>query len=401
VLTGGSAASPGHCAGGTAADAPYHPFSLAADEPVTVTFTQPPAPGSVSHGLGCNAGTVRIEQVDAGGACLAAVAGTVVVHDRVVTFLPDAPWQAGTHYRLTLVSGIDRSCNPGEICGISGEAASFDPLGGATTVAAGGPNLVIDFAGAPATDATLVVTQASPYTDINGSGFVEAGEPLRDENRAALRITGVTGVVTSASFTSPDCLPGTPETEACMYLSGTMPVALLPAAHDCVLPGGETAATCVPVVLSPEAMYATSVTIQAHVVIDTANIDLTTDTKTSVMRIREPAAGPVTGYLIDDHGTPTLVVALDLYLDAPDMKILLSSHDLHSKPLSVVLRGPMRFLPDGRLAIAVVNVADVPLTVNIAINDPTLNASGSVQMVLPHGELKLQLVSAPARGGLP
>jgi len=399
ALTGGSATSPGHCAGGAATDAGYQPFSLAADEPVSVTFTQPPVPASVSHATTCNAGTVRIEQVDAGGACLAAVAGTLVQHDRVVTFLPDAPWQAGTHYRLTLVSGADRSCTAGEICGISGEAASFDPLGGATTVAAGGPDLVIDFAGAPATDATLVVTQASPFTDLNGSGFVEPGEPLRDENRAALRITGVTGVVTSATFTSPACLPGTRETEACMYLSGTMPVELLPAAHDCALPGGETAATCVPVVLSPEAMYATSVTIQAHVVIETANIDLTTETKTSVMRIREPAAGPVTGYLIDDHGTPTLVVALDLYLDAPDMNILLSTHDLHSKPLSVVLRGPMRFLPDGRLAIAVVNVADVPLEVNIKI--PALTASGSVQMVLPHGELKLQLVSAPARGGLP
>jgi hypothetical protein len=397
ALTGGAGGKPGHCVGGASTDESYLPFTLADDEPVSVTFTQPPMQASVTHGTACNAGSVRIEQVDSSGACVAAVPGTLVLHDRGVSFLPDLPWQAGMHYRLTLVSGSDKSCNAGELCGISSDAASFDPLGGNKNTVAGGPNLVIDFTGAPATDATLVFTQASPFTDINGSGVVEPEEQRRDENRAALRITGVTGVVTSAHFNGPDCLPATAETEACMYLSGAMPVELLPAAHDCALPGGETAASCVPVVLSPEAMYATSVQIQAKVVISTANIDLTTDTNTSVMRIRE-SAGPVTGYVFDDHGTPTLVVALELYLDAPDMDILLSTHDLHSKPLSVVLRGPLRFLPDGRLAIAARNVADVPLEVNI--NAP-LNTQGSVKMVLPQGELKLQLVSAPSRGGLP
>jgi hypothetical protein len=397
ALTGGSAGMPGHCVGGASTDESYLPFTLTDDEPVRVTFTQPPMQGSVSHGAVCNAGSVRVEQVDSGGACLAAVPGTLVLHDRVMSFLPDLPWQAGTHYRLTLVSGSDKSCNAGEICGISGDAASFDPLNGNTSAAAGGPDLVIDFTGAPATDATLVFTQTSPFTDINGSGIVETGEQRRDENRAALRITGTTGVVTAAHFNGPDCLPATAETEACMYLSGAMPVQLLPLAHDCALPGGETAASCVPVVLSPEAMYATSVQIAANVMISTATINLTTDTNTSVMRIRQPA-GPVTGYLIDDHGTPTLVAALELYLDAPDMDILLSTHDLHAKPLSVVLRGPTRFLPDGRLAIAAGNVADVPLEVHIKA---PLGMPGSVQMVLPQGELKLQLVSAPSRGGLP
>jgi hypothetical protein len=189
-------------------------------------------------------------------------------------------------------------------------------------------------------------------------------------------------------------LPATPEQEACMYLSGAMPVELLPLAHDCALPGGETAASCVPVVLSPQVMYATSVAMTANVVVDIA-----TDTGMSIMRIREPASGPVTGYLIDDGGTPTLVLALDLYLDAPDLSLPLgTTHDLHSKPLSVGLRGPMRFLPDGRIAIAVTNVADVPI--NVGINAP-LGLSGSIKLVVPRGEMKLQLISPPLRGGLP
>jgi len=393
TLTAGGAGSPGRCSSGDAGDDKYRPFSLAANEPIHVTFTQRPVPASITHGTTCNAGSVRIEEVDAGGACVAAVPGTLVQHGRIVTFLPEAPWQIGTHYRLTLISGGNTSCAAGEICGISGIAASFDPLGGDTSGDAGGPNLVLDFAGAAATDATLMFTEASPFTDANGSGFLESGERSRDDNRVALRITGTTGVVSSASFNTPDCLPQTPEREACMYLAGAMPVELLPLAHNCSLPGGETAASCVPVVLSPQAMYATSVAINA-----TAVVGINADTGMSVMRVREPASGPVTGYLIDDQGTPTLVLALDLYLDAPDMSIPLSSHDLHSKRLSVTLRGPMRFLPDGQIAIAVENVADVPLSVTI--NAP-LGVSGSVKMIVPRGEMKIQLVSPPLRGGLP
>ena len=86
----------------------------------------------------------------------------------------------------------------------------------------------------------------------------------------------------------------------------------------------------------------------------TVVVSIGTDTGMSIMRVREPAGGPVTGYLIDDGGTPTLVLALALYLDAPDMSLPLgTTHDLHSKPVSASLRGPMRFLPDGRIAIAV------------------------------------------------
>jgi Bacterial Ig-like domain len=394
-LTGASATSPGRCASGGGGDDSYHLFALAANEPIHVTFTQPPNPDSLTQGTACNAGSVRIEQVDAKGACVAAVPGTLIRHDRAISFLPEAPWQLGQRYRLTLVSGNDRTCSDGEICGITAQAASFDPLAGVTSGAAGGPNLSIDFTGASASDATLMITEATPFTDVNGSGFIEAGEQVRDDNRVALRILGTEGLISSASFDAADCVPETPEKEGCMYLSGAMPVGLLPLAHGCALPGGETAASCVPVVLSPQAMYATSVAMHA-----TALFSIPATTGMSVLRIREPSDGPITGYLIDDQGTPTLVLQLQLYLDAPDMNIdvplVTPSHDLHSKQLMpVTLRGPMRFLPDGRIAISVSNVADVPVDVTI-----TLGASGTVHMVVPRGEMKLQLVSPPLRGGL-
>ncbi|MCX5742786.1 MAG: Ig-like domain-containing protein, partial [Proteobacteria bacterium] len=376
----------GHCAGGADGDDAYQPFTLPANESIQVAFTQPPIASTIVLGTACNSGSVRVERVDGAGACLDVVPGTMIVRDRSLEFVPDAPWVTDEHYRLSLISGNNQSCGAGEACGINGEAASFDPLAGTEGNGSGGPNLTIPFTGAAASTSTFVLVDTAPITDTNGSGFVDGSEQPRDANRAALRITGTTGSVGSAEFTSPDCIPATPEVEACMYLQGAMPVEMGElATTGC--PAG--AATCIPVTVSAQAMYATSVSMTTSV-----GISISTDTGTTVMRIREPANTPLLGYIIDRGGVPTMVVALDLYMDAPDMSVPLSSHDLHSKPLSVSLEGPVTFLPDGRLAIALANLVDVPVAVSI----DNLLLSGSVEMIVPAGEMKLQLVSPPLRG---
>ena len=79
------------------------------------------------------------------------------------------------------------------------------------------------------------------------------------------------------------------------------------------------------------------------------------------------------------------------------MSIPLSSHDLHSKPLSVALEGPVTFLPDGRIAIAVVEHRRRPASASTI--DAPLGISGTVKMIVPAGEMKLQLVSPPLAGG--
>jgi len=203
----------------------------------------------------------------------------------------------------------------------------------------------------------------------------------------------MTGQVTSASFTSPDCLPGTPETEGCMYLLGALPVALGEVSTDCPLPGGGSAPSCVPVSMSPQAMFATSVPM--HVVVSGV-FAIDQDTKTADMRIREPASGPLVGYIIDGGGGPKLVAALELYMDAPDMVLPLGTkHDLHSKKLTVGLEGPVSFLPDGRIAIAASNTADLPVEVVLSTD---LGTAGSIKMIVPQHEMKLRLLSPPLRG---
>lgn len=177
-----------------------------------------------------------------------------------------------------------------------------------------------------------------------------------------------------------------------MFLVGSMPAVVGELTTTCPLPGGLTAPSCMPVKLSPQVMYGTSISMTA----DLGLLKPSTPTGMQMMRVREPADGPVMGYIIDREGTPTMVVALELYMDAADMSLTLGApHDLHSKPLSVQLEGPVQFLPDGRMAISLSNTADLPVTVNI---EPPLIGDGSINMIVPKGEMKLSLLSPAQRG---
>ncbi len=380
----------GRCTGGLDTDDRYRAFTLPANQRIEVSFSQSIRGQSIALGTSCGNGTIRIEQVSQTGTCTGVVPGTVIRRDRSLSFVPDAPWTDGSQYRLTLVSGNDESCAAGELCAVTGVAPSFDPLAGTEEGDAGGPSLVIDFKGAPATTGTLLMPGTIPATDLNGSGFVEDGETPRNDNRAALRITGTGGAVSEAEFNGSDCVPTSPERESCMYLSGAMPAVMGELSSSCPLPAGFSASRCVPVLLTPQPMFGTSLSLKARL-----GFNIDSETGTNFIRVREGAT-PNMGYIIDDNGTPTMIAALELYLDAPDMSLPLSDHDLHSKKMSVVLRGPMQFRPDGRVAIKLSNTADLPLVINI--DAPVVN--GSVSLKVPANEMKLQLVSPSPRGGL-
>jgi hypothetical protein len=139
-------------------------------------------------------------------------------------------------------------------------------------------------------------------------------------------------------------------------------------------------------------MYGTSMTMEADL-----GISAESETETMVMRVREPPGGLATGFVIDDGGVPTMVVELFLYMDAPDMSVPVSDHDVQSKEASVVLVGPMTYHPDGRIQINLSNVTPIDMTVNI---DPdAFIGDGNVDTQVPVGEMRLQLLSNPLRGG--
>src|SRR3569623_1094560 len=74
---------------------------------------------------------------------------------------------------------------------------------------------------------------------------------------------------------------------------------------SCMLPDGTSVPSCIPVAMSPQAMFGTSTSIHA-----TTNLGVALDNPTGpvLMRLREPASGPITGYIYDAGGTPHLQV---------------------------------------------------------------------------------------------
>jgi hypothetical protein len=395
ALVGTSATSGGSCAGGKPDDNPYVAFSLPAEREISVGFTQPMRASSLTLGTACGSGAVRVERLDAAGACSAVVRGTLKVSDRGFQFVPASPWVEGTKYRLVMVAGNGAACVAGGICSAAGVALDSDPLSG---TAAGGPDVVIGFTGAKASPDSVQMLASAPYADLNDNGVVDPEEVFHDENRVAMEIVGTSGIVSSASLNGTDCVPSRAGQQVCTSLRGELPVVVGKLETNCPLSTngtvGQGSGPCLQVRVLPNVLLNTSMSMNTTVVgiLPMNNLP----THELIMRIREPG-GPAYGYIMRDPAaaTPVFVIRQSVYLDAPDLSIAggLASHDLNSKPLDVVLKGPVTFLPDGRMDVALANLDDVPLSVNIK----ALGLGGTINMRIPKGEMHLTLVGAPLR----
>jgi hypothetical protein len=255
---------------------------------------------------------------------------------------------------------------------------------------AGGADVVLAFtADAAEGDRYPIVTRAWPVADTNGNGYVDPGEQAGTTNRAAMVIKSTSGMIRSASLNGADCVPGTPAREACMYLSGTLPVTMGQLQHGCVI-DGQPVPSCIPIDMSPQILYGTSLSMNAEVAVVGSLSDQRTEQL--VLRMRAPGGQPVTGYIVTGtDGKAELRVRLPMYLDAPSMRLLagLAGHDLHSKPMTVDLAGPVSFTPDGRIQITVSNVAAVPLAVKLSAIGIGI---GTITMEIPARQLVMQLV---------
>lgn len=398
ALDGATATSPGRCRDGASSDDRYAPFALAADLPVELTFQQPLDRGTVTLGAACGTGSVRVEVLDPSGACSGVARGRLVVGEDRLSFIADAGWAPGARYRVVIHGGDDGDCDPGELCGRNRLPFNSDVLDGlADRGDAGGADLVLPFVAAAASaDRYAMTTRTWPVADGNGNGVLDAGEVASSTNRAALRIVGTSGMVRSATLNGPDCVPGTPAREACMYLSGALPVTMGTLQHGCTIDGA-TVAACIPVELSPQILYGTSLSMNATVAV----IGTLSDQRTQqlVLRLRTPPGQPLMSHIVvGADGQAALRARLPLYLDAPSMKLLagLAGHDLASKPITVDVAGPVAFTADGRIQISLANVAAVPLAVELSAIGIGI---GTIAMEIPAGEMKMQLVGDAATGG--
>lgn len=101
----------------------------------------------------------------------------------------------------------------------------------------------------------------------------------------------------------------------------------------------------------------------------------------------------VVGYLLDGPSGPEFEVTFDLYLDAPSLNPLNfgqgGTHNQHSFPLQFTLRGPVKFLDDGRMEIEQTNADAIDLGVEVF--------GDTINVVIPVGGVNLNYTTAPSK----
>ncbi|RLU01321.1 Ig-like domain-containing protein [Ketobacter sp.] len=413
-LTGGDANFAGRCVGGNSGDERYLPFTLPSDGHLEVYFTQPMNASTLVLGSACGSGAVRIEELS-GGSCVGVVEGSLIADTRSFTFTPTQPWSEGTQYRVTLVPGGNTSCDAGEICGSNGRPLNPDPLNGGRSGDAGGGNIVNTFTAVAANNDVFLPLQLQPYTDLNGNGFVDGSETGHSENSAGvvivpLDLDGITnGIITRAEFL--DQPGGSVIPQANIYLSGALPVTVgepEPLAIDGALWGMTlTGDSQIPVQVHPGILYGTSITMDSSARVLGITIPIAdVETGLSILRLRQSGGEPVTGYIVQEAGEdqPQFIAQLDLYMDAPDMEIevdipllgglIAVNHNLHSLPLTAIVKGPITFLEDGRILIEQINVGAIELVINVS----SIAGNGAIKMAIEANAMQLRLIGNPLKG---
>ncbi len=398
ALTLGTPGSPGVCSGGDSKDSPYQPFTLPANRRIEVQFSQSIDPATVALGQSCGQGSVRIESTDAQGKCLESVAGTLSISERSFTFVPNVPWLPSVKYHLRLVTGDDDRCGPQEICSKAQKPLNGDVLRGVGAQNGGGPLIDIPFQSEPSTQASFLPLSTWPRADLNANGVVDVEETPNEVNRAAIELASFGGIISSAALAGPDCDATRPGIQNCISLTASLPVSVGSAIEKCPIDGQGQPTTkgepCVEVRVFPNLILGT------EVVINTTALGLIPidklSTGTLVMRILEPAQA-LKGYIVSepDKSAPQFIIRQDLLLDAPDLRILggAVSSDLKSKALPVAFKGPVTFLPDGRMQVALKSLNEA----NIKVNVRTLFLTGSLDLKIPAGEMKLNLLGPLVR----
>ncbi len=402
ALSGGNATSPGSCVGGKATDSTYVPFTLPANRSVHAQFSQPMNPATLVVGTSCGTGTIRIEKLN-GATCANAVEGTLFVFDRGFRFTPKDPWEVGASYRMTLIAGSDDTCGANEICSRANKPLNTDALVDPKGGSGGGPNVVIPFVALEATPDSYVPLESDPFADQSGNGIIDPGEVENTANYTAMEITGTSGVVKNATLKGPDCLTNRPGTQNCISMHATLPVNVGEVLPNCPvdLQGNPSivANPCVKVRVYPNSILATEMVMDstAHVLIDIPINDV--HTGALLMRPRE-IGEPAFGYILQEPGQPSpqFVIVQAIYMDAPNLVIQAAgfvnvNHDLHSKELAPVLKGPVSFRDDGRMDVDLRSLSDVPVVVNLSSGV----GNGTINLLIPAGEMHITLAGPVLR----
>ena len=213
----------------------YQPFTLAANEPVEVAFSQPPH-DRVDHARH----RVRQRQrADRGGRRRRDLhprssSGTFMHARRSIAFVPDQPWDPWQALPAAARLGhATAAATPGELCGSAATPRASIRSPAPTNGDAGGPGPLDHVHRRGRGHGHVHVRRGRPVHRYQRLGLPR-GRPRRRATTTAPRSRSPAppAIVSSATFTRRDCAPATPETEACMYLPARCPSRWASVTHE-------------------------------------------------------------------------------------------------------------------------------------------------------------------------
>ncbi|MFL1456168.1 Ig-like domain-containing protein [Marinobacter sp. GN3S48] len=402
----------GRCDGGKSSDDLLPVTEHSHSSPIVVRFSQNMDKASISEK------TVLLETFQEGQWQLVSSSNyTLETQDRLLEIIPVAGWKENQLYRYTLSSNQNGT---GEI--IRSESGlplqtrilsqSFRDFEERTF---GGPNLVNYFVAVADEKKVFTPLRNLPSHDHDGDlrisspeSGVEAdnnGEYHSPANAAMLAVkpgTVSSDLVTNANI---GCEVG----QLCQDSSFIYKTAML----DVDVGEQVDNEGRVPVSIHPSKLYTTGVDF--WVAIDDSpqpiciwtcsaadlvgGVDQRIPTGPMVMRIRYAGPdrkAPVPGFIYSDPETNQLrfQTELDVYMDAPylypDIDLTTLDHNMRSFPIDgIKLDGPITFLKDGRMQIALSNTE--PLDLNIEITGNVLGGLGDIFVGSPDTDLVLTI----------
>lgn len=425
----------GRCSGGKASDdllpIPGHPGNRA----ISVRFSQSMDEASITAG-----GSFTLEALNEGSWTPVPSSDYVLeTGPRHLTVTPMMDWPEGTLYRYTLNAGSPLRSQAG--LPLQTELLTQGTRDKSNRTFGGQPMVNYFRATAPQTDRVALPLRNLPGTDANADlnyqSGLEAGSTSGESvaNAAGMQATGVSAIndETLVQDANIGCAYGqTCDKDRYIYLSAML---------DTIVAGQTEEDGSIPVDILPSILATTSSSVWAF--IDTSFVDMFPEFVLSVelseneeiatgpmlMRIRYaeddegrrvPPAGRI---LTSDDGQLTFETTLNVYLDAPYLDPSIGpadlGHNLRSYPINnLELSGPITFLNDGRMQIALENVNPVPIDVAVTgqinitaentggicgsilfqwlcegIANSAIDANTLIHLEIPAGELRLNYIS--------
>lgn len=479
---GGSTA--GYCAGdqqdSTDPSIAFPVFTLPANQAVQAQFTKPVKTASIQLAKGCLTGnggnigsaSVAVQKMSSDGSCQGVVPGKLIFDDtadtltRTFEFVPERPWQTGQRYWLVICGNEHDQCAPGAgtitgrddgngvkyvntagavvnapysgalnttpILGTGTAPASgvglpddVSPqfrlaLGQGFRPAAGGPDIVMPFDGAPASRNYAFLANSLPLADANGNGILDAQDFNPTNPTGNIQFPGPDQqpqqerhVAANATYLQPifPGLPGQFSYIQSTYQSGAVPNVVEPLTTDCagardIL--GSTPAQCLPVQLSEGGMF------ELTALAGTGR--RTPQAGRILLRVaaNKNNAGQVTrqkGYIVsrcsgtigegddakDYNYSPCFVLSLHLIANGPDgLNNPLLKVNFQQQRLSLELVGPVSFERNGQLVLTLRN------TNAFVLDKVSSSLFGNIQpgmIPLNPGDAHIQLVGNAIHGG--